>query len=408
MSRIFWVSRALLVFGWPGFSQQTLSIRDAVEQALRSHPLLEAGSQRISASAGLARQAGLWPNPRLYFQSENWRAYGTPGFSPNLDPDTFAFLSQPFETAGKRARRIELANAKLRRSELERELLAKQIAGRVKQAYWNAVGARRTYELWLENRRNFQQIIEYHEKRVREGAMAEADLLKVRLEGERLAVSANSAALEAERARIQLQREMGQTQFPEVLLTEVLELGGAPPPADVASALADRTEAKIARQAIEQARAGERLERAAAKPDLDVVLGYKRTTGFHTALAGVQLALPLFNRNQGNIAAAMAETRAAESDLAATEAVVGAEVRAAESEVRMRRRQITELLENSLARAAESSRIALAAYREGGSDLLALLDAERVRIDLEVLYARTLAEYRQSVVALETAMGVNP
>jgi outer membrane protein TolC len=61
-----------------------------------------------------------------------------------------------------------------------------------------------------------------------------------------------------------------------------------------------------------------------------------------------------------------------------------------------------------LQRADESARIALAAYREGGADLLRLLDAQRVRIELETLYYRTLSEYRQSIVALETAMGVNP
>ena len=58
--------------------------------------------------------------------------------------------------------------------------------------------------------------------------------------------------------------------------------------------------------------------------------------------------------------------------------------------------------------ADETSRIALGAYREGGADLLRLLDAERVRIDIELLYLRTLAEYRQSMVALEAAMGVEP
>jgi outer membrane protein TolC len=87
--------------------------------------------------------------------------------------------------------------------------------------------------------------------------------------------------------------------------------------------------------------------------------------------------------------------------------LIRAEVRAAQVEVEMRRGQITGLLKRSLEQAAESSRIAQAAYREGGADLLRLLDAERVRIELEVLYARTLADYRASVVALETAMGVD-
>ena len=93
-------------------------------------------------------------------------------------------------------------------------------------------------------------------------------------------------------------------------------------------------------------------------------------------MAGLQIPLPLLNRNQGNIEAAAAEIRAADSALAATEALIRAEVLAAQAEVQMRYRQINDLLRSASIRAAESSRIALAAYREGGTDLLKLLDAE--------------------------------
>ena len=387
-------------------AQPSFSVREAVARALAGHPLLAAGAARVAVSSGHLEQAGLRPNPRLVLQSENWRAYG--GFQPNEELDHYGYLSQPFETAGKRLRRVEAARAGLRRAELEKELLARQIAARVKQAYWAAAGAVRISQLWLENARNFHQIVEYHEARVKEGAMAEADLLKVRLEEQRLAVAANSAGLETERARIQLFREMGATQFPQAAFSDRLDPGPPPPIAAVEEALANRTEVKLARQSGDQARANLRLQQANARPDFDLTLGYKRTAGFHTAVAGAQLPLPLFNRNQGNVGAATAEIRAAESELAAAEALVRAEVRAAQSEVEMRRRQIEVLLKGARERAAESSRIALAAYREGGTDLLRLLDAERFRIEVEVLYARTLADYQGSVVALETAMGVEP
>jgi cobalt-zinc-cadmium efflux system outer membrane protein len=122
----------------------------------------------------------------------------------------------------------------------------------------------------------------------------------------------------------------------------------------------------------------------------------------------VLIPLRLSDRNQGNIGAAEAQVRLAESELAAVSAVVRAEVRAAETDVQARYRQITEMLRGLVGQAVESSRIAQAAYREGGSDLLRLLDAERVLIDLQTLYYRTLAEYRQSMVGLEIAMGDQP
>jgi len=394
---------AVVLIAGQARGETSLSLREAVSRALESHPAMAAGTARVAASSALVVQSGLRPNPRLVLQSENWRSYGTPGFRANEDPDTFAYLTQPIETASKRQRRLDVARAAEKRASLERQLLARQIAGRVGQAYWGAAGAARVEALWLENARNFRQIVEYHEHRVREGAMAEADLLKVQLEGERLAVSANAAALEAARARIDLFREMGASEFPDVRFSDLLELG--PDPSD---ATGERTEIRLAEQAVAQAQANLGLQRALAKPDVEVSLGYKRTTGFHTAFGGVQVPLSVFNRNQGNIGYAEADIRALQSELAATRALVSAEVRAARTEVEMRRKQITGLLAASLDRARESSRIAQAAYREGGSDLLGLLDAERVRIELEVLYARSLTEYRQSVVALETALGVEP
>jgi cobalt-zinc-cadmium efflux system outer membrane protein len=60
------------------------------------------------------------------------------------------------------------------------------------------------------------------------------------------------------------------------------------------------------------------------------------------------------------------------------------------------------------ARADEVYRIVDAAYRETGSDILRLLDAERTRIETEIAYARALAELQQSAVALETAQGSLP
>jgi cobalt-zinc-cadmium efflux system outer membrane protein len=390
-------------------AQPTLTVKEAVARALAAHPALRESAERVSASEGLLRQAGLRPNPRFAFQTENLGANGRPGFDYGRDADTFAYLSQLIETGGKRRRRVDAASAATRRAELERELLARHLASRVKWAYWSAEGAGRARHSLEETLKTFARIVQYHEMRVREGAMAEADLLRVRLESERIALAANTATLEAERARIQLFREMGALSFPEIQFESGAdELEVALPEADPARALDARIEMKLARQAVQQARAKLDLERATAAPDVDAVAGYKRTAGYNTMIGGVQIALPFGNRNQGNIAAALAEVRAAESAEAATAALIHAETRAAKSEYDLRSRQIQTSLGPLMEHAVEASRIAQAAYREGGTDLLRLLDAERAHLDAQLLYCRSLAEYRQSIVNLETALGAAP
>lgn len=387
----------------------TLTVREAVERALASHPALGVAAERVAALEGLRQQAALRLNPRFIFQTENLRGWQSPEFRFGTQTDTFAYLQQTLETAGKRERRTELAEANRRRGDLERELLRRQIAARVKAAYWHAAAAQRLLSVWEEAVANFEQVVQFHEARVREGAMAEVDLIRVQVERERLSIQAVAARMEAERTRIALYREMGQTEIGTDTLADTLEAAPtAPPVADAARALENRMEMEAARQEEIAARSNVRLQQATARPNLEVLGGYKRSGPLDTLIAGVQVDLPFLNRNQGAIASAEAGVRAAQRYREVQEAAIRAEVKLAEAEVNARLRQVRDSLGPLRSRAAESSRIAQAAYREGGTDLLRLLDAERVRLDAEALYFRTWAEYHQAVIALEIAMGVFP
>lgn len=77
---------------------------------------------------------------------------------------------------------------------------------------------------------------------------------------------------------------------------------------------------------MQEAQAKSRLQDVSARPDLTVLYGYKRTqlvdatSGVNTATAGLQITLPITDRNQGNRAAASAEVRRQQQLFAATEA----------------------------------------------------------------------------------------
>ncbi|MGA2716932.1 MAG: TolC family protein, partial [Bryobacteraceae bacterium] len=108
------------------------------------------------------------------------------------------------------------------------------------------------------------------------------------------------------------------------------------------------------------------------------------------------------------IEAAAAGIKAAESSVAATEAAIRSEMASSASNYESLQRLLNETLRPMRDGAGEVYRIVDAAYRETGADILRLLDAERIRIETEVTYARALAEFQQSAVALETAQGNLP
>ncbi len=208
---------------------------------------------------------------------------------------------------------------------------------------------------------------------------------------------------------------MGQTDFPELDLTELLDANKEPlSPIDAQLVLAQRVEMRVARAALEEAQAKAKLEIISARPDLNISYGYKRTqlpdstTGVNTALAGLQITLPITDRNQGNRAAATAEVSRQQQLLAAAQANVLADYYDALQEYQLRRNEVVDTLQPLQEHGKEISEIAEAAFAQGGTDLLRLLDAERARFDAQLAYVQGMVEYQQSIVNLETAEGVAP
>jgi outer membrane protein TolC len=389
-------------------SQPSLSLEEAVDKALAARASLKAEAERVSIAEGVRRQAALLPNPEFQFQNENLR----PGQTYSRDVDTLAMINQPLDILGKRKQRIALAGEGVLRARAEVELARWQITQQVKMAYWAARGSQEIQRVLATTVENFQKVIDYHAAQLSVGAIAEQDLLRVRLEGERLKISADLAAIEVNRSQLALLKEMGQTDFSEALLTEKLEPDERFMPAGVERALEQRIEIRVARAAVEQAKANLKFQEVAARPDLNVTAGYKRTqlpdtiTGVNTAMVSVRITLPTVDKNQGNRIAADAEVRRQEQLVAAAEAEVRADYAAALREYESRRAEFVTALQPLRQHAGDIASIAAAAYAEGGTDLLRLLDAERARLDAELAWARGMVDYRQSIVKLEAAEGV--
>jgi len=386
---------------------EPLSLAAALREALASHPLLEVARSRIEVAEGQVRQSAVRPNPLFVYQSENLRAWGSPAYRYWQDSDHFYYLQQTFETASKRAKRQDVSRLQKERVELEREMTAWQIAARVRTAYWDAAATARVRLLYTQVTENYRETVTYHETRFREGAIAESDLIRVQLEASRLSLGANAAALDADQAVIRLQREMGRREFGPVEFTDVLE-GGEMGAVEARTAFEQRPEMKLARKIGEVAGLQTRLQEALAKPNVDGLFGYKRAGGQDTVVVGLQVPLPVFNRNVGNIESSVAEQRAAAGAVRSTEALIAAEYEAVRRELALRENQLLQSAQPLRERARENARVAEAAYRLGGTDILRLLDAQRQQLDAERLFLDAWAGLRQARARLDSVLGVMP
>ena len=386
--------------------QQRLSLHDAIEAGLTS-PNARISAEQIGVAQGQVQQAGLRPNPRLYLQSEDIRPWDNK-FSFTDNTEDYGYIGQSIELAGKRGKRIALASANLHRSEAEHTLRTRQIAASVAAAYWMLVADLRIAQLLRQDIAEVDDMVRYNKDRVNAGATRGVDLIRMQIERDRIYLSLQAAERDAELARIDLGRQIGRTLPADVNLTDDLSVVDQLPAIDLATALAQRADVAVARQDVAAAEADLKLQHAMAVPDPDLIGGYKRNVGIDTAYGGLQILLPIFNRNQGEVARAQAQLRVAQASLEQTEIMVRADIDGARANYTRETAIVRDTLPPMRARARQNLTILTEAYRIGGVDLLRYMDAERTEIDVEVTAIRTLADFHQAALRLQFALGLQP
>jgi cobalt-zinc-cadmium efflux system outer membrane protein len=257
-----------------------------------------------------------------------------------------------------------------------------ELARQVVDEYIAVLHAEAQRAIVLATNERLADLVRGLESRVREGISAEGDLR--RLEAERARVGFALARLDVQReaANLRLCMWLGLTPCADLQLA--LPVAPAPrPDLDALAALVEATPGVAeARASVAAARAQQALADVVTRPDLTITSGYKRVQGTPTAVAGLSVTVPLFDRNVADRRRFAARSASAEHVL---EAVVRRTRADLEARLALARRLETEA---SLAQAravvpAEvSTRAAESAFREGAAELLRVLDAHRTASDV--------------------------
>jgi cobalt-zinc-cadmium efflux system outer membrane protein len=373
----------------PAGSPDAVTVEQAVSAVLARSPSRQSAQAKRDAARRAAESAGIFPNPTVEIRSENWTFdswYWTPRADPGAPPglDFFTVLTQPVELGGQRGKRIGIARAERDAAEAAVAQTERALVMETVRLFMDAVRSREWLRALDSNREGLDTLLKAMTARVREGYAAEADLAKFQAESARVQTQLLRARLDLSRSLAHLGSLM-QEPLPlraEQLVEPVLRPVPAGDPGDLAAQAAARSPEVLAAKA-RSARATQALslERARRVPDLNVAGGYKRTAGADTAVAGLLIAIPLFDRNKQAVALAAGDQAAALSDVAAAEARAMAEARvifAAAATLGERAARV----DDELLRPAETVRTAArSAFREGATDILVLVDAERVYVD---------------------------
>jgi cobalt-zinc-cadmium efflux system outer membrane protein len=357
-----------------------LALAEAVALARAHSPAAAAARAQAEGAERAAKAAGRLADPTLELTMENWRP-GADDFVASTDADLLAVVTQPLDLFTRGGRK---AQARGERDEAAAgRLLAEQdVQLATVRRYLETWRGRELVAALVAQAENLKDIVTAMEKRVAEGYAAEADLLRFRAESARAANQLARARIEHERAEAELAFLVGRA-----VAGVRLEKPDLPPPpggepaALAELALANRPDVATARARAARAQGTMSLEKARRYPDLALSGGYKRTAGLDTAVVGVLTTVPVFERNGRAVARAEAAARAADLELQATLARARAESAILVRAARDLQERLARLDEDLVRPAEEARRSALAAFREGASDVLRVVDAERTNTE---------------------------
>jgi len=318
---------------------------------------------------------------------------------------------------GKRAAAVESARRGIDVSVADFADLVRQRLADTIGAFYDTVEAKALLPLAQEDTGNLRRVAEMTAQRAAIGGGPRIDVDRARL----AATASERDLRQADRAvvttkatlRVLLGRTGDEPAFDVEGAVEV-EHPSEPPEVDDAlqTAAATRPDILSLQRQVDRAEAEVQSQMAQAFPDLSVQLGYtyQRQTPIGSPDvssygAALTVGLPLFNRNQGNIAKAQSAARQARLALEAGRLQLRADIEKATTALRVAYLGVTADDPANLKLATRVRTSIETAYRDGGRPLLDLLDAERAYRDAFRQHIALNLDYRRAVAALNTAVG---
>lgn len=386
---------------------QKLGLAEARRLLLKHNPILGAAQAGIEAENSDVFSASRRPNPRLGFTSEgvDFDSGGSGFFS---DQETSVTLAYTIETSGKRRKRTRVQELEVEITRIDRDNLIRQLIYELEQTYFQVVLAQENVELAQTLLGNFQKIVELDRIRFEKGEISGGELRRVEVEQYRLLEELISSEVQLDNARNRLIALLGSDALDQPL-EAVDSFDSSWRPVSEAKlreiARQNREDLKAQRARLAKSGAEIELQKARKIPDITPFAGYHRDFGDDGAVVGINLTLPLFDRNRGKIARARAEESQRQWQLRLLEIEIARQVQLALNELRGNRRRL-DRLENEFLRKAEQSRdISESAYRLGSASLVEFLDAQQTYWETRRLYNRALYDFEISRARLKLAVG---
>ncbi len=374
-----------------------LTFQSALDLAVANNLDLLAARRGRAVREAEVTAAGQHPNPDLVFETTK------------DTPHQMLSLDIPFEP-WKRSRRIDLAREELKLADVDDAAAMQALRRSVRLAFYGLLAAEEGATLAQSMVEVATRVHEVARARFEEGAAPRLDVM-----GAELGLARAKADLELVRsARLAAQAELNGllNRPPTQPLAVAGDLAEGPPlpPVEqaVARAAAGNAELRAAEQevAIEDRRLGLLKGERLPTPVFSLGAVFNAPGEFDVGYrAGVSLAVPIFDRNQGQIAGSLVLADQARTRRDALRRSVEAKTWAAHARAQAQRAQVAAYRETLVPTATTIESLAEEGYRLGRSPVLAVLEAQRTLRDAKSEYLSSLLSLQSAIGDLEDVLG---
>jgi cobalt-zinc-cadmium efflux system outer membrane protein len=395
-----------------------LSLEAAIARALQQEPALRAARAGVDVARGMRTQASLKPNPTVSFERREEPA--------GADNQTAVGVEWPLDLF-RRPSRVAVAEREVDAAEALASDRDRLPAADVRMQYGALLASVRDLRVLDELATVTRREVDLLRARVEEGAAAplDRDLLLVelrRLESDRLLQSGRTDA-----AAFALKRVLGmRPEEPLTVSARLEEMVGADASAAARppSSLETRADVREAAARVEVATAKVGRARAEGRFDISLFASYMRMNAgfpqrgigadgslqpihgtFHNVAAGAMIAVPLRNRNQGEVAAAEAERQQAMATHEGTRLTAEAELAAARAQDAAAQQAVTAYSAEAQTLARQNLAVVTQSYELGRVTVFEVLSERRRYLDVERAHTETLRAAYEARTALARALG---
>ncbi|HEX5733185.1 MAG TPA: TolC family protein [Blastocatellia bacterium] len=396
----------------PARAQQPaqMTLAEIERMALQNNPTLAQAEAAIRAAQGRRRQAGMFPNPIVGYQGEEFafRAF-------NEKSKHSFFVEQAIPLGGKLSKSRRVFEQEVVQAETESAAQKQRVLNTIRILYYEVLGAERRVELRTELSRIAREAIKTTSELLNVGQADRPDFLESEMEAQRVELELVNAQNDREQIWRLLASVVGMPAMEPARLAGDLEANL--PKLDqqtlMATLLSESPEIRSARAEAERARAVLARAKAERVPDLFLrgSIGHSneplesagpsiRKTGPEASVE-IGVTLPLFNRNQGGIAAAEAELVVAERDLQRVELALRMRLTQAFRDYNTAANAVERYKQIILPRAARAHELYLASFKQMSASYPQVLISQRTLFQVREDYLNALVALHQNAIRIE-------